>query len=77
MVIVDNIGTNTFGADVLRIKRVQSDVAILERIVGVQETIIELIIPIRPRIIIITSNTTHDLINGNDVHTNSPSYYRT
>ena len=47
MVFVDNIGTNTFGAYVLRVKLVQSDVVILEIISGVQETIIYLILPIR------------------------------
>ena len=36
MVIVDTIGTNTFGANVLIIKRVQIDVVILERIDGSQ-----------------------------------------
>ena len=64
MVLAENIGTNTFGDDVLRIKRVQSDVVILERIAGAQETIIQLILSIRPRRIIIPSNTTHDIING-------------
>ena len=47
ILIVDNIGTNTFGAYVLRVKLVQSDVVILEIISGVQETIIYLILPIR------------------------------
>ena len=40
MVPVDNIGTNTFGADVMRINLLQSDVVILERIAGVQEIIL-------------------------------------
>ena len=39
MSLVDNIGTNAFVADVLRIKLLQSDVIIIERIAGVQETI--------------------------------------
>ena len=36
MVPFGNIGTNTFGADILRIKRVQIDVVILERIDSLQ-----------------------------------------
>ena len=75
MVLVDNIGTNTFGAKVLRIKRIQSDAVILERITDMKESIFELILPFLPRKIIILSNTTHDIINGNAVHTNSPFYY--
>ena len=74
MLLVDNIGTNTFGANILRIKQVQSDVVIIEQIVGVQEKIILLILQISPRRVIILSNNTHDIINGNVVHTQSPSY---
>ena len=77
MSLVDNIGTNAFVADVLRIKLLQSDVIIIERIAGVQETIFKLIFPIIPRRIIIPSNTMHEIINGNAVHTNRPYYYRT
>ena len=77
MVLVDNIGTNAFGADVVRIKQVQSDVVILERITGAQETMLELVLQIYPKIIIIPSNTTHDIINENVVHTNIFSYYIT
>ena len=39
MLLVDNIGTNTFSADILIMKQVKSDVVIIERIAGVQETI--------------------------------------
>ena len=77
MVLVDNIGTNTFGANVLIIKLVQSDVIVLEIITSVKETILELIFPSRSSRIIIPSNATHYIFNGNTVHTNSPFYYRT
>ena len=68
LILVDNIGTNTFGDNVLRLKRLQSDIMTIEIIAGVQETIVELIFLIRPRRIIIPSNTVHDIINGNAVH---------
>ena len=68
MIIVDDIVTNTIGADVLIIQLVQIDVIILKIITGVQEAIIELIFTSHQRRIIITSNTTHDIINDNAVH---------
>ena len=77
LILVDNIGTNTFGDNVLRLKRLQSDIMTIEIIAGVQETIVELIFLIRPRRIIIPSNTTNDILNGNAIHDNIPSYYRT